>query len=493
MKLSDIRWLVKAVQRYSHSRAVDGEKYRRLYQQLVTDIGRADAARRGHDYNPASSVGWSKAYTALIKLSGVEEGTVCGDCHVSYPYVDGTDGTDDIHFQIESHSENICVTCQANYSFCQSCEEWEHQRSIRSFHGDVMCSSCYEDQIVQCDDCSHEMHRDDADRYDGEYYCSDCYQSHSDEEEDEDVEGDYGRVQAPTGERVEARVWGYSADVTEVFTKPWLGAPGEATDKKGNGRSKTPTLWMGFELEVRARTQTAAALQEAVKAVCAAAQNRAILKEDSSIGGRGFEIVSLPGTLNFHQTQWGEEFWKALTEHTSGWGHDSCGMHVHISRAALTHLQLGRMVTFLSSKNRAFIEKIAGRGEVTYCRVLDKKITDVRRQGADTRNAVNVGYGYDDAGKYQAINLGKAATAEIRIFRSNVSRYGFLKNVEFCDALANFCRVAGNNDLNRDAFLSWMSEHRGTYPFFIKWATREGLMTTRHVADPKAEPFKLTA
>jgi len=99
----------------------------------------------------------------------------------------------------------------------------------------------------------------------------------------------------------------------------------------------------------------------------------------------------------------------------------------------------------------------------------------------------------DNNDRYQAVNLNKADTIEVRIFRSNVSQIGFLKNLEFCDALAAFCRIASNVQLRPDHFLAFIDRNRGAYPNFTRWAVREGLMTTRHVIKPGDEEALLIA
>ena len=163
-------------------------------------------------------------------------------------------------------------------------------------------------------------------------------------------------------------------------------------------------------------------------------------------------------------------------------------MHVHMSRAALSHLQIGRLAQFFTDDpNVPFIEKVAGRGSGTYNQIKKKKITDVKRgRYGSGRDATGLAYGHDND-RRQCVNLTKEGIVEIRIFQSNVSKVGFLKNIEFCDAVANFCRTASNTQLNRENFLKWMGEHRGVYPNFVQWAVREGLMTTRHHAAPGVE------
>lgn len=93
-------------------------------------------------------------------------------------------------------------------------------------------------------------------------------------------------------------------------------------------------------------------------------------KSDSSISPAGFETVSVPATLD----AWKESDIEAALDvmrsapyNMRSFEHGSCGFHVHVSRSALSVLDLQKMERFMHNPaNREFLEKIAGRGACTY-------------------------------------------------------------------------------------------------------------------------------
>ena len=479
MLFSNIKWLTKAIKEWPTLSTEDCEKYKLLVDRLVSDVSAA-----APNSSAPNSYSWHWGHTKVRRFLGKVTGEdmfVTRCCDRVLPSV----ATSDL-------AEDICTSCEDSYSTCAGCDDNCYTDDMSTFASNQYCESCYHDHFGSCYDCGDVFSREDLlYNENGEEYCSSCDPGEGEEEEEEEAQS----INFPRRAGSDVRVREYSADVCRVYPGPWLSAPGEATDVRGNKRSKTPTLWLGFELEVVSRVEPSPAprrpYDQRVTEMCVALGHRGILKQDGSIPGEGFEIVSLPGTIQYHQTQWGDEFFQPLLENCRGWGVTGVGMHVHLARAALTHLQIGRLTFFVNDEtNRPFIEKIAGRSATRYSTIQKKKITSVRRSDYDTRGGRGLSYGMHDSdeGRYQAVNLIKKDTVEIRIFQSNVSQIGFLKNIEFCDGAANFCRTASNTQLDKAHFLAWMDAHRGTYPNFTKWAVREGLLTARHTAQPgKAE------
>ena len=131
----------------------------------------------------------------------------------------------------------------------------------------------------------------------------------------------------------------------------------------------------------------------------------------------------------------------------------TCGMevghHIHLSRAGLTELTIGKMGVFLNDPfNRSFLEHVAGRGP-TYSHYENNKTIKNRRSGHGN-----------------LFNTGGYATVELRMFRSNLRGTGILKNYDFAMASAAFC---ADVDIRRSSvdwqrFLAWMTKHYAAYP-----------------------------
>lgn len=331
----------------------------------------------------------------------------CQDCDRYYPQDEG--------IYVDNHG-SVCEGCQDNYSYCDYCEEYVGGDSVsHTADGDRICDYCYDnrDDWVTCESCSCRMPGDEAevtgDDEDGprEWRCPSC-----------------SRGRAPATPRV---IQNYSA---KNKIKP-----------KGKG-----PLYFGIELEVESRDKLtdAATVLELTK-------EHSILKEDGSLNS-GFEIVSCPMTLEIHQSIWNDFFEKRppdLRSHKTG----TCGMHVHVSRDALSQLQLGKMLVFLNSPdNLDFISKIARRGPTHWAGYSPKKHADAKKYPST---------------RYEALNLSGEYTVEFRIFRGTLIKASFLRNLEFCAALVAFCgpmKHSITDCMEETKFRDFVAKERKAYP-----------------------------
>jgi hypothetical protein len=202
-----------------------------------------------------------------------------------------------------------------------------------------------------------------------------------------------------------------------------------------------------------------------------------ILKSDATVHG-GWELVTCPGTHEWHMAEAWNGFFKedyegdegklAPSSLLLGWanngatGYSICGIHIHISKAALTSMQLGRMIEFAGNPlNKSFITKIAGRSQDQYARFRAHKIKD----GRGLKDLYLAG----EAGR-DAINLtSNKPTIEFRMFQSNVSKIGFLKNLNFVHALTCWAKDTSNNNLTKESFIAYVKENKGVYKYLHLW------------------------
>ena len=213
-------------------------------------------------------------------------------------------------------------------------------------------------------------------------------------------------------------------------------------------------LAFGVELEMESRRNSSQ--EEIAEALGSRTTERYILKEDESLD-YGVELVCIPLTLEEHRTVFD---WQGVLEPVqhiavSGPGTKNCGMHVHINKAALTPLQIGKMLVFLNSPlMRRHITTVAQRESNEYCKRSAKKLTDGRGCSADRHDIVNVGH----------------ETVEVRMFRGTLKAKRVLKNIEFCHALVMYCRDTSLNSLECwEVFASWLIERRGQYPNLVRF------------------------
>ena len=178
----------------------------------------------------------------------------------------------------------------------------------------------------------------------------------------------------------------------------------------------------------------------------------ALLKEDGSIEGPGFEIVTAAMSLDVQL-----DYWEGLIEQFGSKliPHGSCGMHVHISRNPLSQLQIGKILVFLNEPaNDWYIDQIAGRTANDYCERKPKKLEDVNCPQS----------------RYEALNLTNDSTIEFRLFASTNDYYLIASRIEFCYALTKYCEHAELTKLQWNDFKQWvLQEDDPLYSHLKEW------------------------
>jgi hypothetical protein len=244
-----------------------------------------------------------------------------------------------------------------------------------------------------------------------------------------------------------------------------------------------------------------------------------ILKHDGSIGQLGFEIVSVPGTHAWHLHDAWNGFFKedypedkqhlAPSYYLSGWANNggqsrapwcfndndmdtfnrpTCGIHVHVSKNALTPLQLGKMLMFVNKNERKFIEKVAGRSANQYSQFYDKTLKHGRLLNSNKYQLSRTNMDQarrDQSGRYEAINItGSKPTVEFRIFRSNVSKGGFFKCIDFVQSVVDWTRNSSIKETTLDNYLEFLNSSRGAYPWLIKWLVENNIIARLNTKNP---------
>lgn len=187
-----------------------------------------------------------------------------------------------------------------------------------------------------------------------------------------------------------------------------------------------------------------------------------ILAGDGSLT-HGVEIITQPQTLEQHHTgalvPW-REISKRLqaAKARSGAGTENCGMHVHINKAALSALTVGKMLVLINSDSmRGLVETVAQRSANNYAQRKAKKITDALGEG-EHYDALNIGTEHD--------------TLELRIFRGNTRHSRIMKNIEFAHALCIYCRDASMLEVTQpEKMRAWIAARASQYPNLSKFLT----------------------
>ena len=223
-------------------------------------------------------------------------------------------------------------------------------------------------------------------------------------------------------------------DVHEYGYKP----AAEFYDSHQNGgyHELPDELYMGFELEVDGN---APGIQdEKVAQTIDCHMPGVYCKHDGSLDN-GVEIVSHPGTLEYHERH--EEEFKRLMGVLGYYGYEdeyyTCGLHVHVNRS------------FMRGKDHA-IAKLVCLSD----RFYDELMTFARRpnesqswcranyEDEDCENSQDYEdtYGDDDHyfERYRAINLRNSDTIEFRIFHSTMEWYVFIAALQLVDTMVRY-------------------------------------------------------
>jgi hypothetical protein len=250
-----------------------------------------------------------------------------------------------------------------------------------------------------------------------------------------------------------------------------------------------------------------------------------LLKHDGSLsrkGKGGFEIVTMPASLKYHQGG----IWDTFFQYCAPFFEQApptASLHIHFGTDSVTEGVLGKFGQFINDPaNTEFLANIAHRdlgvpnpnGKIYMNLYPDQKAASVIKlkahesgcpwhprnirisnryalapdrsvqmdvhghpiiaslKGSDitVRRACKCRAGhYLVDNHYSAFNLHtKRPTAELRIFRGIVKKDFLFAALEFTDALIDFCSNMPPSELHFQKFLTWCEHQRRSYPNLTK-------------------------
>ena len=327
--------------------------------------------------------------------------TVCPSCYGNHQICDdcgrpiSSMSSNTVH-RASGEVSHVCINCRSsytsrNYSYCFECSEWfEESLMHRCENGSFVCHTCAESRYYPCNVCGTMIHATTS-----RQVCNNCNELRCDE------------------------IHCYSFKPSPIFNKL---------------ENEENPVYFGIELEVGDAWE--GDRDDAVTDVCGIEQfyKYFYLKSDSSIPSYGFEIVTHPCTYKHHM----EKFpWESILSTVSGYdlsGCGGCGMHVHISRNALTEYQW-LLFDYFINRNQRLWEEISGRRGNHYT-----EYTGVR--GAGLREYYGVCHYHD---RYQAVNFCNSNTVEVRTFQSTTDVAVLKNRIKFCYALVEFIKAGKYN------------------------------------------------
>jgi hypothetical protein len=300
-----------------------------------------------------------------------------------------------VHTSVEFYTavnKHLCTTCRDAYlSPCEDCGAWVKRFSIVSFEnwGEVrrICTTCFDTNYTRCD-CGHIVTNGAEVRVDGRTLCGDC-----------------------------TLIREYSYKPIPKFLP------------RVDATKKSVPLYMGVELEVETGGDYSDRHDKAL--VASELLPDAYLKNDGSIDC-GFEIVSHPATLEYHQKAFGWDVALPELDKLGVKSHDTstCGLHIHVNKEFLSDCERVKLGLFIYTQKKR-LEKVARRKSSEYAQYKTLFKGEISR-GAK---------GNTDGNRYEALNWLNKYTVEFRLFKGTLNLDTFLATLEFIDCLCKFVKT----------------------------------------------------
>lgn len=263
-----------------------------------------------------------------------------------------------------------------------------------------------------------------------------------------------------------------SSDTTRRNRKFWYTSNGRLkgvpADRAGS------RLYLGVELEVDGFRSDSYAV-ECTDYVDSVLGEYAVCVSDGSLCN-GFEIVFDPMTVKAFALirPLIEQVMTELSDR-GGHGHDSsnCGLHVHVSRAALgttaeaCQLAVGKILEF-TERFQSSVSSFARRETTTsgwcsptgYGHSLSDGSRAVRRKAQHIQDGQ--GIACHDGRRYSVWNLQNVNTIECRAFRSTLKASTFYATLAFVDGLVRYCTLHTTPEVHAltfDALVAHISDN----------------------------------
>lgn len=318
--------------------------------------------------------------------------------------------------------------------YCDDCGEAEFNDNTREpvYSRDDVCRSCIEESYRWSDYYDNYVHREstrwalDSEGLEVLIHEDDDDFSWSDEA-DQYVHHEY----EPPGPVIIGN-YHESKRRVQVRPSPW---------------TKLKNRYMGVELEVEVvgdgdRGEKAEELHRLINGE--EIGKNVFFERDGSLNN-GFEIITHPMGMDDHRKIWEWLKDRKATRYLRSHQTQTCGLHVHISKGALTKLQIAKIVTFINNRDHeSLIKAVARRYETGYCKIKNKKI----------------GQSHYSEDRYEAINITPRNTIEFRIFKGSLKYESVMAAIQFSNAVVEFCDPSRTSvrDLTMDNFLRFIKE-----------------------------------
>lgn len=321
---------------------------------------------------------------------------------------------------------------------CTQCGATLSETDARIFDGEALCPDCFDDRTTVCDSCGVRIWTDDCCGEGSVRLCEDCFESHYNRCHN------CGHLIHETDTHFDSQDHPYChicyqdryGSIHEYDYRPEPIFFGSDAPIRG---ARCP-LYLGVELEVDEGGEYKENAEDLLR-IANCGQKRLYIKHDGSLED-GFELVSHPMTLSYHQQQMP---WKALLDRAQELGYrshqtDTCGLHVHVSRKALGSSEeeieqaVGRVVYFVEAHWKELL-RFSRRSEEALSRWAARYgLKDTARQTYDGAKKKTVS-------RYVCVNLLNYDTIELRIFRGTLRYETFLATLQLAEEICHLAAV----------------------------------------------------
>lgn len=356
--------------------------------------------------------------TILVNLNTRDERCVCTDCINDHP-INRYRGWRDT---------------SPRYFLCHECGEWfsdDHDGGYLYNDSDEhVCTQCATDYYYTCCDCGNLVPENDvySDDY-GDPYCPECY-----EERSSRAIHEYGYKPEAEFRYMAGGFGKYTMDSTDVTELPF-----------------------GIELEIDDGNDKRECADELMRNI----GDDIYLKSDSSLNDAGFEIVTHPATLEFHQKVFP---WHKLCRIATDYGYKSndartCGLHIHVGLYQLcgcstnyaTRDEVRAKLVMLVNRHWESLVKFSRRRESQlshYARRPSFRFDDCHTWDEVARAALDEVN--DD--RYYAVNTCNYATVEFRLWNGSLVPETVLATIQLT---SNMCKFVMGHTVEEVANSKW--------------------------------------
>ena len=358
----------------------------------------------------------------MVKLRGVgyvHESQVdyyiqCDVCGYYFP-VSG-----DISVYEMTEDRHICQDCyysNSRYHMCDDCGvviDLSDSTSRFSESGNRYCPECA-NNYDWCSECGRILDVDSEDFYgdDGDRICEECYS------------GRYSGI-----------IQGY------CHTRPSRMNFYKTDDEPDTER------YFGIEIEIGGGGRDNYVV---AKRILDNLDDRVECKSDSSIDD-GFEIATMPMTFKMHLSymdEWSDFFDFAKRNGFLSGEEVNCGLHIHVSRAALgeSDEEINDNIDKILYIFEGFwdeVKEFSGRSEA---QIEDWCNRYLNEGDKTTKRKVKERKATKEGGRYMAVNLSNSSTIEFRIFNGTIDIDEFYAALEFVNRIVDIVTTKSEDEI----------------------------------------------